>query len=152
MGDEMQLGNMTRGDAGSPRSSTVEARSSRLTTGGLRSSRPRLRSDCTNLCGTLRRALERRASLRRLGRLGSVLKGVRRRLRPRLLYELMAIADPLTPEEREPAMHWDRLTPGALAGVTGSRLISCATRATTWNGFCDDTVAFRVVCGGTERR
>jgi len=62
----------------------------------------------------------------------SVLKGFAEAYGLDSLYELMAIADPLTPEERQPAEPLAPLDREALSqAMDWLKLISCATPVTT---------------------
>jgi hypothetical protein len=68
------------------------------------------------------------------------------------LYELMAIADPLTPEERQPAMPLAPLDREALSQAMDwlKAYIVCYS-GDDLEGFCDDTVAFAQFCVETDR-
>ena len=68
------------------------------------------------------------------------------------LYELMAIADPLTPEEREPAMQLGPLDREALSQAMDwlKAYIVCYS-GDDLEGFCDDSVAFAEFCVETDR-
>ena len=75
----------------------------------------------------------------------SVLKGFTEAYGLASLYELIAIADPLTPEEREPAELLGPLEREALSQARDwlqAYIVSYA--GDDLEGFCDDTVAYRV--------
>ena len=74
----------------------------------------------------------------------SVLKGFAEGYGLDSLYELMAIADPLTPEEREPAMPLGPLDREALSQAMDwlKAYIVCYAGDDIEEGFGDDTVAF----------
>jgi hypothetical protein len=82
----------------------------------------------------------------------SVLKGFAEAYGLDSLYELMDIADPLTPEERQPAMPLAPLEREALSQAMDwlkAYIVSYA--GDDLEGFCDDTVAFAQFCVETDR-
>ena len=82
----------------------------------------------------------------------SVLKGFAEAYGLDSLYELMAIADPLTPEERQPAMQLAPLDREALSQAMDwlKAYIVCYS-GDDLEGFCDDTVAFAQFCVDRDR-
>jgi hypothetical protein len=82
----------------------------------------------------------------------SALKGFAEAYGLDALYELMAIADPLTPEERQPAMQLGPLDREALSQAMDwlKAYIVCYS-GDDLEGFCDDSVAFAEFCVETDR-
>jgi hypothetical protein len=82
----------------------------------------------------------------------SVLKGFAEAYGLDSLYELMDIADPLTPEERQPAMPLAPLDREALSQAMDwlKAYIVCYS-GDDLEGFCDDSVAFAQLCVERDR-
>jgi hypothetical protein len=83
----------------------------------------------------------------------SVLKGFAEGYGLDSLYELMTIADPLTPEEREPAKPLAPLEREALSQAMDwlQAYIVSYSGDDLEDGFCDDTVAFAQFCVERDR-
>ncbi len=83
----------------------------------------------------------------------SVLKGFAEGYGLDSFYELMAIADPLTPEEREPAMPLGPPDREALSEATDwlKAYVVCYAGDDIEEGFGDDTVAFAQFCVDMDR-
>jgi len=82
----------------------------------------------------------------------SVLKGFAEAYGLDSLYELMAIADPLTPEERQPAMQLGPLDREALSqAMDWLKAYVVSYAGDDLEGFCDDSVAFAQFCVERDR-
>ena len=84
----------------------------------------------------------------------SVLKGFTDAYGLDSLCELMAIADPLTPEEREPAVQLGPLDREALSQAMDwlKAYVVYYAGDDLEEGFCDDTVAFAQFCVDRDRK
>jgi hypothetical protein len=155
MGDEMQLGNMT--PRGRWLAEVFDCRGEEFPTDYLEASGHLDPGVAVRLHDTCAALYDGRLSVEQAYDAWedweSVLKGFAEGYGLDSLYELMAIADPLTPEEREPAMQLGPLDREALLQAMDwlKAYIVCYSGDDLEVGFCDDTVAFAELCVERDR-